>query len=194
VQTSKRQCKRYQCVSRESGKEFDMSLMRDGMRRKATSSCCRALLLCSNRDRATFSSDARPGLAPIQSRPPLVYSVYSRRRQQFSADARLARDAHREKFRGLLDFDIRRKKNETGLQILCSGLVLVFDFRISSVSVVQTKHGAGRNWECWQSAGGKVEIGGRFCLIQEPSRQNATLPTAEKGSAAHLPRRWRAQS
>ncbi len=60
------------------------------MRRKATSSCCRALLLCSNRDRATFSSDARPGLAPIQSLPPLVYSVYSRQRQQFSADARLA--------------------------------------------------------------------------------------------------------
>ncbi len=128
VQTSKRQCKRYQCVSRQPGKEFDVSLMRDGMRRKATSSCCRALLLCSNRDRATSSSDARPGLAPIQSLPPLVYSVYSRRRQQFSADARLARDAHREKFRGLLDFDIRRKKNETGSQIPYSGLVLVFDF------------------------------------------------------------------
>ena len=142
-----------------------MSLMRDGMRRKATSSCCSALLLCSNRDRATFSSDARPGLAPIQSLPPLVYSVYSRQRQQFSADARLVRDSHREKFRGSIDFDIGEKRTARVCRDGRVILVLVFDFRISGVSVIQTKHGAGGSEECWQSASGKVEILGRFCLI-----------------------------
>jgi hypothetical protein len=72
------------------------------------------VVLCSSRYLSVtvqhLAWNARPGLAPIQSLPPLVYSVYSRQRQQFSADARLVRDAHREKFRGSIDFDIGGKR------------------------------------------------------------------------------------
>jgi len=107
------------------------------------------VVLCSSRYLSVtvqhLAWNARPGLAPIQSLPPLVYSVYSRQRQQFSADARLVRDAHREKSRGSIDFDIGGKSTARVCRYCTVVLVLVLvsDFRISGVSVFQTKHGAG---------------------------------------------------